>query len=78
MGMTNGCADVSDKPRVAVVTIESPALSIIGWALLLTGFILQAFSVEKPNIKLAVPHGKPKINPHTGLPHSENWQEDSN
>jgi len=76
--MTNGCADVSDKPRVAVVTIESPALSIIGWALLLTGFILQAFSVEKPNIKLAVPHGKPKINPHTGLPHSENWQEDSN
>jgi hypothetical protein len=48
MGMTGGCSDEINSGRVAIVTIESPTLSSIGWGLLLLGFILQLFSIEKP------------------------------
>ncbi len=48
MGMTNGCADVAETPKVAVVTVESPAFLTIGCGLLLLGFLLQVFSIEKP------------------------------
>ena len=48
MGMPHGCADVLNTPRVAIVTIESPIMSLLGWGLLLLGFLLQLFSLEQP------------------------------
>ena len=55
MGMPNACAEVTETPKVAVVTIESPTLSNIGWVLLLSGFFLQVFSLEKPK-PITPPH----------------------
>jgi hypothetical protein len=74
-GIRNGCADVTEKPKVAIVTVESPAFSILGWLLLLLGFVLPVFSVEKPQPRSPTPQGKSKTNPYTGLPHSKNWRE---
>jgi hypothetical protein len=48
MGRAHGCAESIGTPRVAIVIIESQTLSYVGWGLLLFGFLLQAFSIEKP------------------------------
>ena len=70
-GMPNGCAEAESTPRVAVVTIESPKLSFLGWVLLLFGFFLQIFSIEPPKPIEPLTPRSGKINPHTRLPHSE-------
>ena len=47
-GQPNGCIDVADTPKVAIVTVESPAFLTMGWAFLLLGFLLQLVSIEPP------------------------------
>jgi hypothetical protein len=46
MGLTNGCSPdrVLGIPRLAIVTIDSPALGYLGWFVLLLGFFIQVFS----------------------------------
>ena len=72
MGVAKGCAEMADTPKVAVVMIESPLLSYLGWLLLVIAFFLQFLSIEKPPfLKSTTAHLNSRTNPHTGLPHSK-------
>jgi hypothetical protein len=72
MGVAKGCADVADTPKVAVVTVEFPLLSYLGWLLLFIAFFLQFLSIEKPSFpQAATARLNSRTNPHTGLPHSK-------
>jgi hypothetical protein len=74
IGIPNGCAGASETPKVAIVALESPTLEKFGWGMLLLGFFLQTFSIEKPSpLKCEeVINRNKKLNPNTGLPHSPN------
>lgn len=60
------------KPA-AVVNTDYPWMARFGWVLLLIGFALQLYSIEEPKLDVASQNtGKHyKLNPHTGLPHSQ-------
>src|ERR1700681_4001191 len=45
LGMGTSCPIGAGKPT-AVVNTDSPALVMLGWGLLLLGFIFQLFSIE--------------------------------
>ncbi len=67
-----GCPKALDTKPAAVVNTDSPGLAKFGWLLIGLGFLFQLFSLQRPSpaVPLPVPRN-PKINPHTGLPHSK-------
>lgn len=56
-GMTMGfaCPLGSDAKPAAVINTDSPWLMVFGWSVLVLGFFLQLFSVEKPS-SVVIPH----------------------
>ncbi len=75
LGIGTACPEAMPGARpTAVVNTDAPWLAIFGWFLLLAGFFLQFFSIEKPRPSAAPAHESPKINPHTRLPHSPKWK----
>ena len=69
--MGYGCPQGTDVKPAAVINTDSPGLAKFGWILIGIGFFLQLFSIETPLPPIQLTN--PKINPHTGLPHSPNW-----